>query len=70
MIFEQHSAAFGQLACAIHVEVGTKLRADFVRTVAGAEPFSHAIRSGPGDLRIRRVVTDRIHQTIEILVGH
>ena len=70
MIFEQHLAAFRQLACAIYIEIGTKLRTEFVRTVPGAESFPHAIRSDPGNLRIGNVIADRIHQTIEILVSH
>ena len=71
MIFDQHPSAFRQSTCAICFEIGTKLRTDFVRTVpGGSQAFSYAIRSGPHDLRIRRGVTDRIHQTIEILVGH
>ena len=62
MVFDQHLSAFGQLASAIRFEVGTKLGAVFVPR---AEPFTHAIRRGPSGLRIRRVIADRIHQTLQ-----
>ncbi len=69
MIFDQHSPAFGQLSRAVRFEIGTKLRADVVRA-GRTQFFAHAIRGGARDLRIRRIVTDGIHQTIEVLVAH
>jgi hypothetical protein len=70
MVFDQHSSALGQSACAVRLKVGAELGAEFVGTLPCAEPFAHAIRRGSSGLRVRSVVTDRIHQTIEILVGH
>jgi hypothetical protein len=68
MIFDQHSSALGQLASAIRFEVGTEVGAEFVSR--GAQPLSYAIPRGSSLLRIRRVIADRIHQTIEIRVVH
>ena len=70
MVFDQHSSPFQQPVGAIRVEIGAKLRTEFVRAFRHAQPFAHALRRGTRDLGIRHVVAHGIHQTIEILVGH
>ena len=44
MVFDQHSAAFRQSACAVRLEIGAELGAEFVRALPRAESPTHALR--------------------------
>ena len=50
MVFDQHSSPFQQPVGAIRVEIGAKLRTEFVRAFRHAQPFAHAlVRNGEGN---------------------
>src|SRR5690349_20890868 len=64
MILEQHPAALRQSARA-------KRLANFVGTIGSVvQLLPHALSGGARSLGLRHVITDRIQQTIEILVIH
>src|SRR5437868_51085 len=69
MILDQHSSALSQPAPAIRLEIGAKLSDELVR-VSRSQAFSNAVRGGNHRLIFRHVLADRIHQAVEILVGH
>jgi hypothetical protein len=70
MVFDQHSSPFQEPACTIRLEIGAKLRTEFVRTFRHTQALAYALRGGTRDLGIRHVVANGIHQTVEVFVGH